>query len=206
MSVRMSSEMFGTPFWITHQPLRVIWGVSWSSAWLMIALSFLVHTWGHIAWVDSGDCSLELWRYYVTPPGNLVGSSQAEWRASVGPPMVAGDPACVPSAAPPQTQTVSVISRCRPYLLCFFVFPWKNSKLAIPTQTRGCLGVKELNVIWIALFSMTLKSWHAPWASQLSLVNWHLWYKCHFKSLCAVLYFIIHWRRNFYWQLCVSSF
>lgn len=98
------------------------------------------------------------------PPGNLVGSSQAEWCASVGPPMVAGDPACVPSAAPPQKQTVSVVSRCRPYLLCFFVFLWKNSKLAIPTQTR-CLGVKELNVIWIALFSVTLKSWHAPWAS-----------------------------------------
>ena len=136
MSVRMSPEMFGTPFWITLQPLRVIWGVSWSSAWLMIALSFLVHAWGHMAWVDSGDCSLELWRYCVTPSGNLVGFSQAEWCASVGPPMVAGDPACVPSAVPPQTQTVSVVSRCQPYLLCFFVFPWKNSKLAIPTQTR----------------------------------------------------------------------
>lgn len=52
--------------------------------------------------------------------------------------MVAGAPACVLSGAPPQTQTVSAVSGCQPYLLGLLGLPWKRSErgLGLP-QSEG---------------------------------------------------------------------
>lgn len=175
-------ECLGLPFGslfdppeLLEEPVEVQLGL-----WLL----FLGPHMGHIAWVDSGDCSLELWRRCVTPPGNLLGSSQAEWRVRVGP-LWWREPLPVFSRICPLGHRQSLWS-LDAGLTCYVSLYFRGRTV---NSVSGCLRAKELNVIWTALLSMTLKSWPAPWASQLSSVNWHFWCKWHFKSLCCSLFY-----------------
>lgn len=123
-------ECLGLPFGslfdppeLLEEPVEVQLGL-----WLL-ALSWSTHGAHSVSW---------LWRLFFGvvkalrhPTWKFAGLQPSWVTCSCRTPVVAGAPACVLSDLPPGTQSVSVVSGCRPYLLCFLVFPWKNSKLSL---------------------------------------------------------------------------